>query len=93
MIRVSEWKSLLSGETVHSGAKVVVVVVEVVVVVVAVVVVVDVVVVVVVVDVVVVVVVVVGVVVVGAVEEVRGFQKEYGILNHNLFKHYNIDLI
>ena len=90
MIRVSEWKSLLSGETVHSGAIVVVVVVEVVVVVVVVVVV-DVVVVVV--DVVVVVVVVVGVVVVGAVEEVRGFQKEYGILNHNLFKHYNIDLI
>ena len=84
MIRVSEWKSLLSGETVHSGAIVVVVVVEVVVVVVVVVVV-DV--------VVVVVVVVVGVVVVGAVEEVRGFQKEYGILNHNLFKHYNIDLI
>ena len=33
------------------------------------------------------------VVVVGAVEEVRGFQKEYGILNHNLFKYYNIDLI
>ena len=92
MIRVSEWKSLLSGETVHSGAIVVVVVVEVVVVVVVVVVV-DVVVVVVVVDVVVVVVVVVGVVVVGAVEEVRGFQKEYGILNHNLFKHYNIDFI
>ena len=27
------------------------------------------------------------VVVVGAVEEVRGFQKVYGILNHNLFKH------
>ena len=90
MIRVSEWKSLSSGETVHSGALVVVVVVEVVVVEVVVVVV-DVVVVVV--DVVVVVVVVVGVVVVGAVEEVGGFQKEYGILNYNLFKHYNIDLI
>ena len=92
MIRVSEWKSLSSGETVHSGALVEVVVVEVVVVVVVVVVV-DVVVVVVVVDVVVVVVVVVGVVAVGAVEEVGGFQKEYGILNHNLFKHYDIDLI
>ena len=33
------------------------------------------------------------VVVVGAVEEVGGFQKEYGILNHNLFNNYNIDLI
>ena len=30
------------------------------------------------------------VVVAGAVEEMRGYQKVYGILNHNLFKHHDI---
>ena len=33
------------------------------------------------------------VVVVGAVEEMRGYQKVCGILNHNIFKHFDIDLI